>query len=77
MVAVLVAIVLVCTCGLLTGLLVQRQRGGGGKGPPTSAPASPGEPNAAVVQLVPMYEEVLPPGPTSIPLQENVSYAHI
>ena len=78
-VAVLVVMVLVYTCGLLTGLLVQRQRGdGGGKCPPTSAPASPGDPNAATDQLVPMYEEVqiLPPAPTSIPLQENVSYGN-
>ena len=75
--AVLVVMVLGYTCGLLTGLLVQRQRGGGGKCPPTSAPASPGEPNAAAGQLVPMYEEVLSPATTSIPLQENVSYAQL
>ena len=68
----LVVMVLVYTCGLLTGSLVQRQRGGAGKCPPTSAPTSP-----VTIQLPPVYEQVLPPATTStsIPLEENVSYA--
>ena len=75
--AVLVVMVLVYTCGLLTGSLVQRQRGGAGKCPPTSAPTSPVAPDTAAVQLPPVYEQVLPPATTStsIPLEENVAYA--
>ena len=71
---VLVVMVLVYTCGLLT---VQRQRGGAGKCPPTSAPTSPVAPDTAAVQLPPVYEQVLPPATTStsIPLEENVAYA--
>ena len=73
----LVVMVLVYTCGLLTGSLVQRQRGGAGKCPPTSAPTSPVAPGTAAVQLPPVYEQVLPPATTStsIPLEENVAYA--
>ena len=74
----LVVMVLVYTCGLLTGSLVQRQRGGAGKCPPTSAPTSPAVTlDTAAVQLPPVYEQVLPPATTStsIPLEENVSYA--
>ena len=76
-VGVLVVMVLVYTCGLLTGSLVQRQRGGAGKCPPTSAPTSPVAPDTAAVQLPPVYEQVLPPATTStsIPLEENISYA--
>ena len=59
-VGVLVVMVLVYTCGLLTGSLVQRQRGGAGKCSPTSAPTSPVAPDTA------LYEQVLPPA-TSIP----------
>ena len=72
-VGVLVVMVLVYTCGLLTGSLVRRQRGGAGKCPPTSAPTLPVTPDT---QLPPVYEQVLPPVTnTSIPLEENVSYA--
>ena len=76
-VGVLVVMVLVYTCGLLTGSLIQRQRGGAGKCPPTSAPTSPVTPDTAAVQLPPVYEQVLQPATTntSIPLEENVSYA--
>ena len=78
-VGVLVVMVLVYTCGLLTGSLVQRQRGGAGKCPPTSAPTSPVAPDTAAVQLPPVYEQVLPPATTStslsIPLEENISYS--
>ena len=78
-VGVLVVMVLVYTCGLLTGSLVQRQRGGAGKCPPTSAPTSPVTPDTAAVQLPPVYEQVLPPATTltstSIPLEENIAYA--
>ena len=76
-VGVLVVMVLVYTCGLLTGSLVQRQRGGAGKCPPNSAPTSPVTPDTAAVQLPPVYEQVLPPATTStsIPLEKNVSYA--
>ena len=70
-VGVLVVMVLVYTCGLLTGSLVQRQRGGAGKCPLNLAP------DTAAVQLPPVYEQVLPPATTStsIPLEENVAYA--
>ena len=73
----LVVMVLVYTCGLLTCSLVQRQRGGAGKCPPTSVSTSPVAPDTATVQLPPVYEQVLPPATTStsIPLEENVSYA--
>ena len=72
----LVVMVLVYTCGLLTGSQVQRQRGGAGKCPPTSAPTLPVTPDTAASQLPPVYEQVLPPVTnTSIPLEENVSYA--
>ena len=75
----MVVMVLVYTCGLLTGSLVQRQRGGAGKCPPTlSAPTSPAVTlDTAAVQLPPVYEQVLPPATTStsIPLEENISYA--
>ena len=76
-VGVLVVMVLVYTCGLLTGSLVQRQRGGAGKCPPTSAPTSPVTRDTTAVQLPPVYEQVLPPAATStsIPLEENASYA--
>ena len=77
-VGVLVVMVLVHTCGLLTGSLVQRQRGGAGKCPPTSAPTLPVAPGTAAVQLPPVYyEQVLPPvtTSTSIPLEENVTYS--
>ena len=75
-VGVLVVMVLMYTCGLLTGSLVQRQRGGAGKCSPTSAPTSPVAPDTAAVQLPPVYEQVLPPATTStsIPLEENVAY---
>ena len=77
-VGVLVVMVLVYTCGLLTGSLVQRQRGGAGKCPPTSAPTSPVTPDTAAVQLPPVYEQVLPlETSTSIPLEENVAYERV
>ena len=52
----------VYTCGVLTGLLVQRKKRG--KSSPTSASGDP----------VPMYEEVVLPTQTSISLKENTSY---
>ena len=58
----LVVIVVVFTCGVLTGLLVQRKKRG--KSSPTSASGDP----------VPMYEEVVLPTQTSISLKENASY---
>ena len=70
-VGVLVVMVLVYTCGLLTGLLVVRHS----KCLHTSA--SPAQPDTPAVQLPPTYEEVLPSKPASIPLQDNVSYAHM
>ena len=69
-VTLLVAVVLGYTCGLVTCLLAQRLRGGGSMVQPPDA-------NATANQLVPMYEEVLPPVPTSIPLKENISYAQL
>ena len=63
---VLVMMVLVYTCGLLTGVLAVRC----GKCLHTSA-----SPDSVAVQLPPTYEEVLPPTKFSFPVQENVSYA--
>ena len=61
-VSLFVAFVVVYTCGVLTGLLVQRKKRG--KSSPTSASGDP----------VPMYEEIVLPTQTSISLKENVSY---
>ena len=63
-VSVLVYSVVVYTCGVLTGLLVQRKKRG--KSSPTSASGDP----------VPMYEEVGLPTQTSVSLKENISYGH-
>ena len=67
-IALLVAMALVYTCGLLTGLLVRRRRGRS----KSYTPSSPGD------QSAPMYEQVaLPPTQTTIPLEENVAYGHL
>ena len=63
-ISLLVVIAVVYTCGVLTGLLVQRKKRG--KSSPTSASGDP----------VPMYEEVVLPTQKSISLKENVSYGH-
>ena len=63
-ISLLVAFAVVYTCGVLTGLLVQRKKRG--KSSPTSASGDP----------VPMYEEVVLPTQTSISLKENVAYGH-
>ena len=63
-VSVLVYSAVVYTCGVLTGLLVQRKKRG--KSSPTSASGDP----------VPMYEEVVLPTQTSVSLKENISYGH-
>ena len=70
-VGVLVVMVLVYTCGLLTGLLVVRCSNY------LHTSTTPAQPDTAAVQLPPTYEEVLSPTPASIPLQDNLSYAHI
>ena len=61
-ISLFVAFVVVYTCGVLTGLLMQRKKRG--KSSPTSASGDP----------VPMYEEIVLPTQTSISLKENVSY---
>ena len=62
-ISLLVYSAVVYTCGVVTGLLVQKKKRG--KSSPTSASGDP----------VPMYEEiVLPRTQTSISLKENVSY---
>ena len=63
-ISLLVVIAVAYTCGVLTGILVQRKKRG--KSPPTSASGDPD----------PMYEEVVLPTQTSISLKENVSYGH-
>ena len=63
-ISLFVAFVVVYTCGVLTGLLVQRKKRG--KSSPTSASGDP----------VPMYEEVVLPTQTSISLKKNISYGH-
>ena len=61
-ISLFVAFAVVFTCGLLTGLLVERKKRG--KSSPTSVSGDP----------VPMYEEIVFPTQTSISLKENVSY---
>ena len=61
-ISLLVVITVVYTCGVLTGLLVQRKKRG--KSSPTSASGDP----------VPMYEKVVLPTQTRISLKENISY---
>ena len=73
-IAALVGSVLLYTCGLLTGLLIERRRKRRSprESHPTGATSASGDPGTSS-QIV--YEEVLPPKPaTSIPMQENVSY---
>ena len=61
-IAQLVVVATVYTCGLLTGLLVRRRK--------SHTPSASGDLSA------PTYEQVLPPAQTSISLKENEAYGH-
>ena len=65
-VALLVVIVLVYTCGLLTGLLVMWR-----KKIKNHTPSASGD------LATPTYEQVLPPAQTTITLKENTAYGHL
>ena len=65
-VALLVVIVLVYTCGLLTGLLVMWR-----KLKKNHTPSASGD------LATPTYEQVLPPAQTTITLKENTAYGHL
>ena len=61
-IALLVAIAISYTCGILTGLLVQRRK--------NHTPSASGDLTA------PTYEQVLPPSQTNFSLKENEAYGH-